>query len=119
MKQAMLATSIVAAGLFCFGCQDQNAAKDSDLVYAEQEQDSGNPLEALAFWKWFEGDDEITAADVRADMSPALMTVGSTQGEVDNAVARTLDTNSRQVWNDLGRILLLDRPSRSSSYPIP
>lgn len=53
------------------------------------------------------------------EMSPGFETIALSHEQ--NAVrhARTLDTNSRQLVDDIDRILLIDRPMRMSIYPIP
>jgi hypothetical protein len=63
--------------------------------------------------------DQITAKSVRKDMSPELVSLAHQSEQRRNMHARTHDTNKRQIWDDLDRILLLDRPTRLSEYPIP
>jgi hypothetical protein len=65
------------------------------------------------------GSDQITAKSVRKDMSPELMSLAHQREQRRNMYARTLDTNKRQIWDDLDRILLMNRPSRLSEYPVP
>ncbi len=55
---------------------------------------------------------------LRADIADDLVTYGQTQGQVDNQITRTSYHNMRGINDDLMRILLLDRPSRSSYYPV-
>lgn len=61
----------------------------------------------------------ITARDVRGDMSPELQSIAFSREQRRNRVARTVDTNLRQTWDDIDRVLLLDRPLHLSRYPIP
>ena len=62
---------------------------------------------------------DIKAKDVRSDYSPELFSMGMSKEQMKNAHARTIDTNGRQAWDDAARLLLLDRPLRTSKYPIP
>ncbi len=62
---------------------------------------------------------KITASKVRSDMSPELDSIAMTKEQRKNEHARTVDTDLRQVWDDLDMLLLLDRPVRLSRYPIP
>lgn len=104
----------------------------------QQQKQQDGPLEALAFWNWGQsdepdyaqkdegggwfglgGDDELTEDDILSDMSPELDQLAETPGEVRIRHARTLDTSGRQAWDDLDRILMLDRPRRLSMMPVP
>lgn len=78
-------------------------------------------LDQMAFWTWFEpkDDSEITAKKVRADMSPALTNFATDDQESQNRRARTIDHNTRQIWDDIEMILLLERPVRMTKYPLP
>ena len=62
---------------------------------------------------------QITRDGVRADMAPELETIASTQQQRKNMVARSLDTNFRQLNDDWDRFWLLDEPLHLSKYPIP
>ena len=66
-----------------------------------------------------DGPPKVTADRVRSDMSPELETIAMTRGQRMNNVARTMDTNLRELNDDWDRIFLLDRPLRTSRYPIP
>ncbi len=57
--------------------------------------------------------------DVRADPTPDLDTLYQRPVDVDNALTVMADENGRMFWQDLGRALLLDRPSRLTREPIP
>lgn len=63
--------------------------------------------------------DRITGRSVRSDWSPELYSTAHSREQHKVREARTLDTNGRQAWDDLSMLLLLDRPSRMSEYPIP
>ena len=52
-------------------------------------------------------------------MSPNLDYRARTHDEARITHARTIDINGRSMWDDVERILLLDRPSRQSLYPTP
>ncbi|MBL0927954.1 MAG: hypothetical protein IBJ11_09945 [Phycisphaerales bacterium] len=62
--------------------------------------------------------------DNRADSwrwnpSPAEMTLQQRDEDIANRIAVTNDENLRQFNSDLGRLFLLDRPSRMSPEPSP
>ena len=61
----------------------------------------------------------ITAASVHGDMSPELDTIALSRGQSMNRIHRTIDTDLRQVPDDMTALWLLDRPSRMSRYPVP
>lgn len=147
-KHLIVACTLAAAVAFVGGCQEQKTSSLEPGI-GQPEQPKKGFFESLAFWEsdepaepepvtyqpaeeekdtwadglwpgnWFKDDGRITAADVRWDMSPELSTLDSTPGESKNNHARVIDTNTRQIWNDLDRILLLDRPSHLSLYSVP
>lgn len=59
------------------------------------------------------------ASDVRADPSPELQTLWERPVDVDNHLAITRNENFRMMWEDLGRAMLLDHPSRMTWEPMP
>lgn len=63
--------------------------------------------------------DRITASSVRRNMSPELASMAHQSQQRKNMHARTIDTDTRQIWDDLDSVLLLNRPSRMSIYPVP
>jgi len=65
------------------------------------------------------GCNKITGSSVRRNMSPEKTTLARSREEHRNDVAKTLDTNARQITDDLDFLFLLDRPSRGSRYPVP
>ena len=65
------------------------------------------------------GCNRITGSSVRRNMSPEKLSIARNSQQRKNDIARTIDTNTRQIWDDFDYILLLDRPRRLSSYPIP
>ncbi len=62
---------------------------------------------------------EITGERVRSDISPELQSLTLTEQQRQNQIARTVDTNLRQLINDFDELLLLDRPARLSRWPVP
>lgn len=63
---------------------------------------------------------EVTAWDVRSDPTPELESMAFTSEERHSIHARMLNTQFRQIPDDIDEILLLDRPVRfSPRYPIP
>ena len=68
----------------------------------------------------FSGCQAPTPADrVRANFSPELDTTTRNFEQHRNMEARTVDLDTRGIWDDGARILLRDRPSRLSPYPVP
>jgi hypothetical protein len=63
--------------------------------------------------------DKITGGDVRADMSPELKSMAHNSEQLENRYARSQDTTLRQIWDDIDELLLRDKPSRLSRYPVP
>lgn len=62
----------------------------------------------------------ITIDEIHQDMSPELETVALTRRQHETQVYRTVDTNLREMIDDVNSSwLLLDRPSRGSIYPVP
>lgn len=65
----------------------------------------------------------ITGADARhaeflSNPTPELDTFAESRAEMDNRVARTLDTNFRRFNHELDKVFFMDRPMRGG-YPIP
>lgn len=58
-------------------------------------------------------------AQVRANLTPELKTLAQRPIDVDNRIALTIDENLRMANQDLGRIFLLDRPSRLARERVP
>lgn len=65
------------------------------------------------------GGDKVTAGEVRRDMSPELYSVANSRQQELNMIARSVDHTSRQFWDDLAWLMLLDRPLHLTEYPIP
>ena len=62
---------------------------------------------------------KVTVKSIRKDPSPALDALARSKEQRKNDWTRIVDTNKRQIWDDIDYLLLLDRPSRSSRYPVP
>lgn len=63
-----------------------------------------------------------TSADpmtIRADPTPELMTLYERPSDVANNLAIMVNENRRMFWEDLGRALYWDRPSRLTPEPMP
>lgn len=73
----------------------------------------------LAMTLVFAGCSATSADGVRANFSPELHSTARSFEQHRNMEARTMDLNTRGAWDDGARLLLLDRPSRLSPYPIP
>lgn len=61
----------------------------------------------------------IEVDSVRANMTPELQTTAMTSSQHKTRIARSVDHNLRQIWDDLDYIFLIDQPSHLTSYPIP
>lgn len=57
--------------------------------------------------------------EVRSDPTPDLVTLSQRDVDIDNAMVVTFDENGRMLWQDLGRMWLVDRPSRLTRETIP
>ena len=56
---------------------------------------------------------------IRANMTPELQTTAMTSSQHKTRIARSVDHNLRQIWDDLDYIFLIDQPSHLTPYPIP
>ena len=65
------------------------------------------------------GCNTVRPGQVRHNMTPALATTDATRAQVRNDQARMLDHNTRGAWDDFYRLMLLDKPSTLTPYPIP
>lgn len=63
------------------------------------------------------GDAQLDA--VRADPTPELDTLYQRPVEVDNKLTVAADENLRMFWQDLGRAMYVNRPSRLTPETIP
>jgi hypothetical protein len=62
---------------------------------------------------------EREAARLRWDPSPEVDTLHETPHDIENNLTVTMDENFRMLNSDLGRALLLDRPSRLTWERLP
>lgn len=58
-------------------------------------------------------------AQVRENLTPELYTLGQRPIDADNAIAITVDENLRMANEDMGKLWLLDRPSRLNRVRMP
>lgn len=72
---------------------------------------------ACALLSTLSGCSESRLEEVRADATPNLDTLSQRPEDIDNAMTVTFDENGRMFWEDLGRVMLLDRPSRLKREP--
>jgi len=56
---------------------------------------------------------------LRNDPSINLDTLAQRHDDIDNRLVITRDTQFRQMNEDIGRVMLLDRPSRLADKPVP
>lgn len=56
---------------------------------------------------------------IRNNLTPELDTLHERPSDIDNAIAITMDENGRMFNEDLGRMWLLNRPSRLTPEPMP
>lgn len=59
------------------------------------------------------------AERIRANYTPYLDSTAKNAEQDRNTQARVIDHNTRSIWDDLNRILLLDKPSHANIYYIP
>lgn len=59
------------------------------------------------------------AQRIRANYTPYLDSTAANSEQDRNTQARVIDHNTRGIWDDLNRLLLLDEPSRLTPYKIP
>lgn len=62
---------------------------------------------------------EGAANKIRYNLTPELYNVAQRPADVRNALAYHSNTNIRMLRSDLGRVMLLDRPSRLTPEPVP
>ncbi len=62
---------------------------------------------------------QITTRDLRRDMSPSLKTLTQTREQHATSKARVTDLNLRMIHDDMDLLLLQDRPSYLTRYPVP
>lgn len=63
--------------------------------------------------------DRVTVDDIRWNMTPELKTTAMTSAQHKTRIARAVDHNLRQIWDDLDYIFLIDQPGHLTPYPIP
>jgi len=63
--------------------------------------------------------EDVTYDAIRADLTPELVDLDDRYEDIQGRVARVWDTNLRIFWEDWGRALMLDRPSRLTPKPVP
>ena len=63
--------------------------------------------------------EDVTTDAILGDLTPELLTLTERPIDAEVQIARTNNTNMRQFWNDWGHVLILDRPTRLSVYPVP
>ncbi len=56
---------------------------------------------------------------IRSNPSPELYTLHDTPADVRNTLAIMENENNRMLRRDIGKVLLLDRPSRLTPEPVP
>ena len=55
----------------------------------------------------------------RYNVTPFLDSYAHNHEQDKNRYLRTIDHNTRSAWDDLAKLLLLDRPLRLVEYPVP
>jgi hypothetical protein len=53
---------------------------------------------------------------VKSNLTPELMTISERKVDVERNLATAENQNYRMFWNDLGRMMYVDRPSILSPY---
>ena len=98
---------------------EEKRSKTDEILFAEDDVQEEPFLEKIAFWKPLFAERPMSEEDYLNDMSPELDTLSERKNEVKGRLNRTVDTNSRAIWNDLYEGLLLERPSRANRIPVP
>lgn len=57
--------------------------------------------------------------EVANDITPDMLSLSKRPIDANNTMRLTNNENYRMMWDDLGRLTLLNRPSRLSHYPVP
>ena len=60
-----------------------------------------------------------TGCGTRGDLTPELHSYTGSIEQDRNTVARVVDNNTRLIWDDIYRVLLLDRTSDLTRWPTP
>jgi len=63
-------------------------------------------------------DRDVSYKHITGDLTPELKGLEERPVDDHTAFAVASDTNLRMFWDDIGRSLYLDTPSRLSSYPV-
>lgn len=99
---------------------EEKRSKTDEVLFAEDDVQEEPFLSKLAFWKSDPNKEEFKSeSEYLNDMSPELSTLSQRPLEVKGRVNRTMDTNTRALWDDLLDVLLLSRPSHSNRIPVP
>ena len=78
-------------------------------------------ISAAALAVWLTGcnsDRDVSYKHITGDLTPELKGLEERPVDDHNAFAISSNTNLRMFWDDIGRSLYLDTPSRLSPYPI-
>ena len=59
------------------------------------------------------------ASGYSGDLTPELASLAQSEEQDANRYAREIDNNTRSIWDDFARILLLDMNSRLNPYLMP
>lgn len=63
--------------------------------------------------------DYAQAQKIRDNLTPELDTLYQRPDDIENSLAIMADENGRMIWQDLGRAMYTDRPSRLTREPVP
>jgi len=88
------------------------SACDSNNQETEEEM-------ALRLQAEMESTEDVSTDSIFANLTPELMGVTSRTIDSQRVIAENFNLNIRAFWDDWGRAMLLDRPSRLTPYPIP
>lgn len=59
------------------------------------------------------------ASSYSSDLTPELASLTQTEQQDANQYARVIDNNTRSIWDDFARLLLLDKNSRLNPVLMP
>lgn len=102
--------------------KEEESDASQDVSFYEEEEEGDHPLAVLWPGNWFKDDDKVkpvTAEDVLSDMSPELHGMAETKGEASIRKARNNNLRKRQLNDDIELLLMRERPSRLSLFPVP
>lgn len=88
------------------------SACDSDKKETREEM-------ALRLQAELESTEDVSTGSIFTDLTPELVGVTSRPSDSKRIISENFNLSMRMFWDDWGRVLLLDRPSRLTPHPTP